>query len=38
VAEIPIALLCVLCFRKGWTVRWITGVSLAVALAAPQQE
>ncbi|MBP0637827.1 VWA domain-containing protein [Cupriavidus sp. AcVe19-6a] len=35
---IPIALLGVLWFRKGWTVRWITGVLLAVALAAPQQE
>ncbi|MEM5433133.1 VWA domain-containing protein [Cupriavidus oxalaticus] len=35
---IPIALLGMLWFRKGWTVRWITGVLLAVALAAPQQE
>ena len=34
---VPIALLGVLWFRKGWTVRWITGVLLAVALAAPQQ-
>ncbi|TPQ31632.1 vWA domain-containing protein [Cupriavidus pinatubonensis] len=35
---IPIALLGVLWFRKGWTVRWITGLLLAMALAAPQQE
>ncbi|MBF6991139.1 VWA domain-containing protein [Cupriavidus sp. IK-TO18] len=34
---VPIALFGVLWFRKGWTVRWITGVLLAVALAAPQQ-
>ncbi|QYY33490.1 VWA domain-containing protein [Cupriavidus pinatubonensis] len=35
---IPIALLGVLWFRKGWTVRWITGLLLAMALGAPQQE
>ncbi|WP_224080901.1 vWA domain-containing protein [Cupriavidus laharis] len=35
---IPIALLGVLWFRKGWTVRWIAGVLLAVVLAAPQQD
>ncbi len=34
---LPIALLGVLWFRKGWTVRWIAGGLLAVALAAPPQ-
>ncbi|WP_354686318.1 VWA domain-containing protein [Cupriavidus necator] len=31
----PIALLAALWFRKGWTVRWIAALLLAVALAAP---
>ncbi|WP_011299033.1 vWA domain-containing protein [Cupriavidus necator] len=35
---IPIALLGVLWFRKGWTVRWITGLLVAMALTTPQQE
>ncbi|CAG2158818.1 vWA domain-containing protein [Cupriavidus numazuensis] len=35
---IPIALLGVLWFRKGWTVRWITGLLLAMALAAPRHD
>ncbi len=35
---IPIALLGVLWFRKGWTVRWVVGLLLATALATPQQE
>lgn len=34
---LPITLLAMLWFRKGWTVRWITGLLLAVVLAAPQQ-
>ncbi|MFC4519515.1 vWA domain-containing protein [Cupriavidus pinatubonensis] len=35
---IPTALLGVLWFRKGWTVRWITGLLVAMALTTPQQE
>jgi Ca-activated chloride channel family protein len=31
----PIALLAMLGFRKGWTVRWSAGLLLALALAAP---
>ncbi|MDQ0144023.1 VWA domain-containing protein [Cupriavidus necator] len=31
----PIALLAMLWFRKGWTVRWSAGLLLALALAAP---
>ncbi len=33
----PIALLGVLWFRKGWTVRWIAALWLGLALSAPQQ-
>jgi len=32
---IPIALLAVLWFRKGWSVRWIAGLAVAMALGAP---
>ncbi len=35
---LPITLLAMLWFRKGWTVRWIAGLLLALALAAPQQD
>lgn len=34
---LPIAVLAALWFRKGWTVRWIAGLLLAVALAAPPE-
>lgn len=33
---LPVTLLAMLWFRKGWTVRWTAGLLLAVALAAPQ--
>lgn len=33
----PIALLAVLWFRKGWTVRWSAGLLLALALATPPE-
>ncbi|AMR78251.1 VWA domain-containing protein [Cupriavidus nantongensis] len=33
----PLALLAVLWFRKGWTVRWSAGVLLALALGAPPE-
>jgi len=32
---VPVALLAALWFRKGWTVRWIVGVLLAMVLGAP---
>ncbi|GLC92097.1 membrane protein [Cupriavidus sp. TA19] len=32
---LPIAVLAALWFRKGWTVRWIASLLVAVALAAP---
>jgi len=35
---IPIALLALLWFRKGWSIRWIAGLVLAIAVAAPQGE
>lgn len=36
---IPIALLVLLWFRKGWTIRWVAGVAVAVALAgAPRAD
>ncbi len=33
---LPVTLLAMLWFRKGWTVRWTAGLLLALALAAPQ--
>ncbi|SOY85391.1 VWA domain-containing protein [Cupriavidus taiwanensis] len=33
----PIALLAMLWFRKGWTVRWSAGLLLALALATPPE-
>ncbi|SCB32277.1 VWA domain-containing protein [Cupriavidus alkaliphilus] len=33
----PLALLAMLWFRKGWTVRWSAGLLLALALAAPPE-
>jgi len=35
---IPIALLALLWFRKGWSIRWIVGLAVAVALGAPQAD
>lgn len=35
---IPIALLALLWFRKGWSIRWIAGVMLAIAISAPHGE
>lgn len=35
---IPIALLALLWFRKGWTIRWIVGIGAAMVLAAPQAD
>lgn len=32
---VPIALLALLWFRKGWTIRWIAGALLTVAISAP---
>jgi len=33
---IPIVLLALLWFRRGWAIRWIVGLAVAVALGAPQ--
>ncbi|WP_439668841.1 VWFA domain-containing protein [Cupriavidus necator] len=33
---LPVTLLAMLWFRKGWTVRWTAGLLLALAFAAPQ--
>jgi Ca-activated chloride channel family protein len=35
---IPIALLAAMWFRKGWTVRWVAALLVAVAVTAPQQQ
>jgi len=35
---IPIALLALLWFRKGWTIRWIVGIGAAMVLDAPQAD
>ncbi len=32
---IPIALLTLLWFRKGWTIRWIAGLAIAMLVASP---
>lgn len=32
---IPVALLALLWFRKGWTIRWIAGLAVAMALGMP---